>query len=125
MDHPAGLRPAPRHSGDEQGPADAGIPEQYEQLLSTLAKAERELEAGAGVGRSGSLEEASAIVFDLLYALDFRHGGEMVPRLAALYGYIGNELLNVGRTGDRVQLTHLRDMVATLRKSWYDGEAAA
>jgi len=125
VDHPAGLRPAPRHSDDGQGPADVGVPEQYEQLLGKLAKAERELEAGAGGGRSGSLEEASAIVFDLLYALDFRHGGEMVPRLAALYGYIGNELLNVGRTGDRVQLTHLRDMVATLRKSWYDGEAAA
>jgi flagellin-specific chaperone FliS len=49
----------------------------------------------------------------------------MVPRLAALYGYIGNELLNVGRTGDREQLAHLRDMIKTLRQSWYDSEAAA
>ena len=99
--------------------AEPGIPEQYESLLSKLARAERELENGDTVGRSSHLEEASGIVFDLLYALDFRQGGELVPRLAALYGYIGNELLNVGRTGDRVQLAHLRDMITTLKQSWY------
>ena len=97
---------------------DSGIPAQYELLLRKLALAERELEAGASGGRSGHLEEASGIVFDLLYSLDFKSGGELVPRLAALYGYIGNELLNVGRTGDRAQLAHLRDMIATLRQSW-------
>lgn len=105
--------------------AAVSVSERYEQLLGKLAKAERELEAGPGTGRSASLEEASSIVFDLLYALDFRRGGEMVPRLAALYGYIGNELLNVGRTGDREQLAHLRDMITTLRKSWNESEVAA
>ena len=103
---------------------DTTIPEQYELLLGKLARAERELESGDFIGRSTHLEEASGIVFDLLYALDFRKGGELVPRLAALYGYIGNELLNVGRTGDREQLAHLRDMITTLRQSWYDGEVA-
>ena len=97
---------------------DSAIPAQYELLLRKLALAERELEPGALGGRSGYLEEASGIVFDLLYSLDFKSGGELVPRLAALYGYIGNELLNVGRTGDRAQLAHLRDMIATLRQSW-------
>lgn len=105
--------------------SDASIPKQYEQLLSHLARAERDLANGISAGRSTHLEEASGIVFDLLYALDFRDGGELVPRLAALYGYIGNQLLNVGRTGDRAQLEHLRDMIATLRQSWQDGDAAA
>ena len=110
-----------RHSGSTSRTAfelDSGIPDQYELLLRKLSLAERELEAGDVGGRSGSLEEASGIVFDLLYSLDFKNGGELVPRLAALYGYIGNELLNVGRTGDRAQLGHLRDMIATLRQSW-------
>jgi flagellar biosynthetic protein FliS len=101
------------------------IPDQYELLLSKLSKAERELENADLAGRSGYLEEASGIVFDLLYSLDYKHGGELVPRLAALYGYIGNELLNVGKTGDRVQLAHLRDMITTLRQSWYGGESGA
>jgi flagellin-specific chaperone FliS len=113
---------APVDSGALAAPS---IPERYEQLLGQLGRADRELEAGRASGRGGALEEASGIVFDLLYALDFRQGGETVPRLAALYGYIGNELLNVGRTGDRQQLAHLRDMITTLRKSWVDGEAAA
>lgn len=113
--------PAPRHSGPVGRMAvaqDTSVPDQYELLLSKLALAERELEASDIGGRSGHLEEASGIVFDLLYSLDFKHGGELVPRLAALYGYIGNELLNVGRTGDTVQLGHLRDMIATLKQSW-------
>jgi flagellar biosynthetic protein FliS len=98
--------------------------ERYEALLSKLARAERELELDDGGLRSSALQEASSIVFDLLYALDFRRGGETVPRLAALYGYVGNELLNVSRTGDKALLAHLRDMITTLRESWYDGEAA-
>ncbi len=101
------------------------VPEQYELLLTKLARAERELEAGESVGRSSHLEEASGIVFDLLYSLDFKRGGELVPRLAALYGYIANELLNVGKSGDRVQLAHLRDMITTLRQSWYGAQSAA
>lgn len=96
----------------------ARIPERYDRLLAALARAEKELGLDDGARRSAALEEASSLVFDLLYALDFRQGGEMVPRLAALYGYIGNELLNIGRTGDKLQLAHLRDMIATLRRSW-------
>jgi flagellin-specific chaperone FliS len=98
--------------------ADSTVPAQYELLLGKLELAEAELRAGHIGGRSGHLEEASGIVFDLLYSLDFKQGGELVPRLAALYGYMGNELLNVGRTGDRVQLGHLRDMITTLKQSW-------
>jgi flagellin-specific chaperone FliS len=114
-------RPADVPSGDVQL-ADVAIPEQYELLLAKLACAEADLDAP---GRSGSLEEASGIVFDLLYSLDFKKGGELVPRLAALYGYIGNELLNVGKTRNKAQLVHLRDMITTLRQSWQEQNKVA
>lgn len=103
----------------------SGVPDQYERLLANLARADRELQGPDGSGRSSHLEEASTIVFDLLYSLDFRNGGELVPRLAALYGYFANELLAVGRTRDRAQLTRLRDMIATLRQSWYGTSSGA
>ena len=99
------------------GRRDATLQERYDVLLGKLALADRELADGKTAGRGGSLEEASGVVFDLLYALDFRGGGEIVSRLAALYGYIGNELLNVGKTADRAQLADIRDMIATLRDS--------
>jgi len=103
---------------------DPRIPDQYELLLSKLACAEREfMDEATSSGRSAHLEEASGIVFDLLYSLDFRRGGELVPRLAALYGYIASQLLLVGKSRDREQLVHLRDMITTLRQSWY-GNAA-
>lgn len=105
--------------------ASPSIPEQYEALLGKLARAEREFETDDATGRSAHLEEASGIVFDLLYSLDFKSGSELVPRLAGLYGYIANELLNVGKSRDRVQLAHLRDMITALQQSWYDGRNAA
>lgn len=104
---------------------DQNVPQQYELLLGKLAQAEKDFEAGSDAGRSTHLEEASGIVFDLLYSLDFRHGGELVPRLAAVYGYIANQLLAVGKSRDPVQLRQLRDMITTLRQSWYNGQTAA
>jgi len=112
--------PQPRlqHSSSATIAVDRTVPGQYDLLLAKLSLADREIAANGLEGHSAQLEEASGIVFDLLYSLDFKNGGELVPRLAALYGYIGNELLNVGRTGDRVQLGHLRDMIETLKQSW-------
>jgi flagellin-specific chaperone FliS len=109
----------------EAFPSDASIPERYDQLLNHLASAERELEVGGSARLSRHLEEASGIVFDLRYALDFRRGDELVARLAALYGYIANQLLNIGRSRDRAQLAHFRDMIATLKQLCYGGEGVS
>ena len=119
----AKLSPEARPVGKAHA-ADAKVSERYAQLLGTFALADQALETGDDAGRSETLAEASGIVFDLLYSLDFRRGGETVPRLAAIYGYIGNELLSVGRTGDRQHLSQLRDMIATLRNSWQDSLGA-
>jgi flagellar protein FliS len=99
------------------------IPERYDELLAKLAEADRSLDRPELPGRSSHLDEASAIVFDLLYSLDFRQGGELAPRLAALYGYIANQLLLIGKSRNRTDLAHIRDMIRSLRQSWY-GDAA-
>jgi len=130
----AGSRPTAAQSGSaspssntgepgEHVSAEVNIPDRYELLLGKIGRAEREFEAEGVGGRSLHLEEASSIVFDLLYSLDFKSGGELVPRLAGLYGYIANELLSVGRTRDKAQLAHLRDMITTLRQSWYGAQS--
>jgi flagellar biosynthetic protein FliS len=99
------------------------IPGQYDELLAKLTEADRDLDQHDVPGRSSHLEEASAIVFDLLYSLDYRQGGELVPRLAALYGYIASQLLVIGKSRNRTDLLHIRDMIMTLKQSWY-GNAA-
>ncbi|HEY4132910.1 MAG TPA: flagellar protein FliS [Gemmatimonadaceae bacterium] len=99
------------------------IPAKYDELLVKLADADRDLEVRDLPGRSSHLEEASGIIFDLLYSLDFRQGGELVPRLAALYGYIASQLLLIGKSRNRTELTHVRDMIKSLKQSWY-GNAA-
>jgi len=99
------------------------IPERYAQLLAKLAEADRDLELRDVPGRSSHLEEAAAIIFDLLYSLDFRQGGELVPRLAARYGYLASQLLLIGKTRSRTDLTHVRDMIKSLKQSWYGNVA--
>jgi flagellin-specific chaperone FliS len=101
------------------------IPDQYALLLDRLSQAERELDGGESYGHRVYLEEASGVVFDLLYSLDFKNGGELVPRLAALYGYIANELLSVSRSGSRESLYHLQDMITTLKQSWEGSQIAS
>lgn len=98
-------------------------PERYEKLLAKLAEAAPELDRLDGPNQNSHLEEASAIIFDLLYSLDFRQGGELVPRLAALYGYIASQLLLIGKTRSRTDLEHIGDIVRSLKESWY-GNAA-
>src|ERR1700712_1863154 len=95
VDVGAGARCEISVSAAEPGHDGSRTPNQYEQLKAKLERAASEFECGDTIGRSEYLEAASAIVFDLLYSLDFKRGGELVPRLAALYGYIGNELLSV------------------------------
>lgn len=93
------------------------VTERYERLLSVLSRTQQGWEIESGVGRSTALEEAAGIVFDLLFSLDFRNGGEVVPRLAGIYGFLAEELLTVGRTRDLARLRELRAIVGMLRTS--------
>ena len=99
----AKLSPEARPVGKAHA-ADAKVSERYPNCSRTLALADQALETGDGAGRVRRWPRTSGIVFDLLYSLDFRRGGETVPRLAAIYGYIGNELLNVRQDGRPLQL---------------------
>ena len=86
--------------------SDAKIGEQYEQLLSKLARAERELEKGGPSGRNEHLEEASGIVFDLLYALASK-AGEIQSRESLYLQRYKREYDGLDRTLD-VRISHLR-----------------
>lgn len=105
--------PAPARSGQL-------VPELYTALESSLGLIDSAIAWGDADGKSQALEAAMAIVFDLIASVDFERGGELAPRLAALYGFFSSELLFIARFDGREQLRALQDMLAVLRGTWFD-----
>ena len=108
--------PAPARSGQL-------VPELYAALESSLGLIDSAIAWGDADGKTQALEAAMAIVFDLIASVDFERGGELAPRLAALYGFFSSELLFIARFDGREQLRALQDMLSVLRGTWFDTAA--
>ncbi len=98
-----------------EGRGPTSLEARYDRLIHALDRANLGWELQADAGRCADLQEAASIVFDLLYDLDYEKGGELVPRLAGVYGYLADELLSIGRTHDRARLADVRRAVRVLR----------
>lgn len=94
------------------------VPLLYEHLLAHLRRAHVQIQQRDIEGKGVSLEKASAIVIELMGALDRDKGGELAQRLAALYAYFGSEILSIGRTMDVGRLEKVIGMVGSLHESW-------
>ena len=90
------------------------VPELYDRLTQSLRLADAALDAGDVLGRDRELKIANTIAFELIASVDFQPGGELAPRLSALYGYFASEILVIGRTSDRSRVAQLIDMVQVL-----------
>lgn len=90
----------------------------YEQLLMNLTRAGHQIERGDIEAKAKSLDRASAVVFELLSALDQDAGGELVSRLAALYTYLISEISAIGRTLSLERLARASALVRVLHESW-------
>jgi len=90
----------------------------HQHLVSTLCRAQAQMEVGNMEGMSESVDRASAIVMELLGSLDRERGGEVAEGLAALYGYLAGEILAAGRALDAVRLDRVVIMVVELHASW-------
>jgi flagellar secretion chaperone FliS len=94
------------------------VPLVFEHLLSSLRRADVQIAAGDLEGKAASLERASNIVLELISSLDFESGGEIAPRLSALYSFFAGEILTIGRSLDREHLARLIEMIAGLHQAW-------
>ncbi|MGI8507757.1 MAG: flagellar export chaperone FliS [Gemmatimonadaceae bacterium] len=94
------------------------VPLLYEHLLAHLRRAQAQIQQRDYEGKAASLEKASAIIIELMSALDRDQGGELADRLAALYAYFGSEILAVGRSLDTERLGKTVEMIASLHESW-------
>lgn len=94
------------------------VPLLYEHLLAHLRRAQAQIQQREYEGKAASLEKASAIIIELMSALDREQGGELADRLAALYAYFGSEVLAVGRSLDTERLGKTVEMISSLHESW-------
>jgi flagellin-specific chaperone FliS len=64
------------------------------------------------------LDGALSLVFSLLGTLNYKDGGELAPRLGALYGYFASEILVLMHAMDAASLDRVIEMVDILSGQW-------
>lgn len=94
------------------------VPLLYEHLVSNLRRAAVQMEVNDVVGRTESLDRASAIVLELAASLDREAGGQLAQQLSALYAYFLTEILQIGLTRNSARLEKLTALVAELGEAW-------
>lgn len=95
----------------------------YDRLLLDLHRATSALETGDRGGAGTHLAHAQDIVCELIATLDVSawEGGN---RLMSLYGWVLNELLTAGTTGDAARVEACRGVVAPLADAWHQAADA-
>jgi flagellar protein FliS len=100
----------------------------YDRLALDLARAGDAIEAGDRSRSHTLLLHAQDIVSELASSLDHSAGWDGSKGLAALYTWLGSELVRVNIFGDLARLRGCQSVVEPLRESWHaalDATAAA
>lgn len=90
----------------------------YQGALTSLERARRAAAAGDANTFRSQLGKASALVSELLGALDHEHGGEIAERLSALYEFILTQLLRPTSTPDVVPVERAERLLSTLKEGF-------
>lgn len=90
----------------------------FDHLLVSLRRARLAIEAGEVELRIALFDKARRVVGELLATLDRERGGEIAGNLAALYGFLLGELLELGRAPDVSRLERVVEMVSELREAF-------
>jgi flagellin-specific chaperone FliS len=102
----------------EAAAPDRAIPATYDRLCSALRGALESHAAGDPVQVKHELDAALSLVFSLLGTLNYKEGGELAPRLGALYGYFASEILVLMHAMDTASLDRVIEMVDILNGQW-------
>ncbi len=95
----------------------------YDRLTLDLERAQLAISAGDRPRLNDELQHAQAIVVELLSSLqvDMWEGG---PRLAALYNWLLNELVQANLKMDANRVASCRQVVEPLRDAWRQAAAS-
>jgi flagellar protein FliS len=90
----------------------------YCGAVNALGLAREHLRTGAIRERSRQITRAWEIVNELRVSLDHERGGEISQRLAALYAYMQERLIEANATQTDAPLAEVQGYLATLREAW-------
>lgn len=90
----------------------------YQAAIMEVREARRYLAAANILARSAAISKASNIIGELVSSLDQEAGGEMSGRLAALYGYLLNRLLEANLQKTDAPLAEVLGLLTTMSEGW-------
>ncbi len=91
----------------------------FDGALLAIAQAEVAIEQRNIPKRAAAINKAIAIVIEGLRAsLDMEVGGELADRLAALYEYIAERLMQANASNQTAPLKECASLLRTLREAW-------
>ncbi len=90
----------------------------YRAALDAISDARRCLAAGDIAGRGRAINKATEVVIELASSLDRERGGDIALRLARLYEYAGNRLLEAHLQQSDALLAEVAEVLAVLAQAW-------
>lgn len=90
----------------------------YEGALEAVSEARECLGKGDIAGRSRAITKALQILYELTSALDHERGGELSRRLAGLYAYMQQRLIDANVEQAEAPLVEIGSLLATLEEAW-------
>lgn len=90
----------------------------YETAIASIHEARQALASGEIAKRSRAISKACGILIELNAALDHSCGGEISSRLAALYQYMLDRLLEANLQQADAPLAEVLGLVSTLAEAW-------
>jgi flagellar protein FliS len=97
----------------------------YRGALEAIGAARRYLAAGDILRRSRQISRAWEILLELLRSLDRERGGELGTRLAALYIYMQQRLIEANVQQTDAPLAEVEKLLGTLAEAWRAVQAPA
>lgn len=97
----------------------------YQGAIAAVREAHQFLEAGKIAERSRAITKASAILIELTGALDYQRGEAISQRLAALYQYMLDRLLEANFQQSDAPLAEVLGLLTTLSEAWEGARSPA
>ncbi|WP_370231096.1 flagellar export chaperone FliS [Marinobacter nauticus] len=90
----------------------------YNGAIERINMAKAQMQAKDYAGKAQLLNKAIEIIGGLRSFLDFEKGGDLAPRLEALYDYMERTLLEGSARNDMAKLDEVIELLRSIKEGW-------